>query len=276
MTNSPGHAVRSELNLRERMFLRFCCLPPPPVPVEPRDAYDDNPPVMGRDPLNWVRRMFGDRFEQAVRDRVMLDIGCGLGDQVLGAVQAGSRSGVGIEVTDLHVRVATARAVELGIQDRVRFTTDPVSTLGAGWADVVLSQNSFEHFADPPEILAQAYEALKPGGQFFITFGPTWWHPYGAHHFFMIKVPWSHRIFSERTILKVRRLYRPNTPTQWRDVALNRMTVAKFLAILDASPFLVSDFRLTPIRPLPLWLVRLRLFREWTNANVSVILTKPS
>jgi hypothetical protein len=54
------------------------------------------------------------------------------------------------------------------------------------------------------------------------------------------------------------------------------MTVAKFLAILDASPFLVSDFRLTPIRPLPAWLVRLRPFREWTTANVSAILTKPS
>ena len=157
----------------------------------------------------------------------------------------------------------------------MRFTTDTIETFGTEWADVALSQNSFEHFDEPGEILAQAYRALKPGGQFFVTFGPSWWHPFGVHHMFMIKLPWAHAVFSERTILRVRQLYRPNKPTCWREVGLNKMTVAKLLRLVKDTRFVVSDLSFTPIRPLPGWLVRLPLFREWTTADTSVILTKP-
>jgi hypothetical protein len=51
--------------------------------------------------------------------------------------------------------------------------------------------------------------------------------------------------------------------------------VAKLLRLVEDTRFVVSDLSFTPIRPLPGWLVRLPLFREWTTADTSVILTKP-
>ena len=264
------------LTWSERIFLRVWCVPPPPAPFEPRDTYDPSQPrAMDPDPLARTRRVYGDRLERAIKDRVFLDIGCGPGEQVIAAAKAGARLAVGVDRLELHVAMGTKSAEDHDLADRVKFTTDTVRMLGTEWADVALSQNSFEHFDDPAAILEQAYEALKPGGQFFVTFGPSWWHPYGVHNMFMIRLPWAHGIFSERTILRVRQLYRPNKPTCWREVALNQMTIAKLLRLVRASRFSLSYFSVTPIRPLPRWLVRLRPFREWTTADVSVILTKP-
>ena len=220
--------------------------------------------------------MYGERFSKALVDRVLLDIGCGLGDQVIAAAEAGARLAVGLDTIEVNLRMGQVNAATRGVADRVRFTADTISTFGTDWADVVLSQNSFEHFDEPAEILAQAYTALKPGGQFFVTFGPSWWHPFGVHHMFMIRWPWAHCVFSEKTILRVRQLYRPNKPICWREVSLNRMTVAKLLRLVRTSRFTLTDLSFTPIGPLPHWLVRLRPFREWTTADVSVILTKPA
>ena len=264
-----------ELNLPERLFLRFWCTPPPPIPFEPRDAYAEKQPEFHPAPLERTRRVYGDRFEQALAGRVFLDIGCGLGDQVIAAAQAGAQLAVGLDTEAVNLGVGTDRAVARGMVDRVRFTTDALPNFGTEWADVALSQNSFEHFDDPGNILAEAYRALKPGGQFFVTFGPSWWHPFGVHNMFMIRWPWAHVVFSERTILKVRQLYRPNQPSSWREVSLNQMTVARLLKLVKQSQFELTSLSFTPIRPLPRWLVKLRPFREWTTADTSVILTKP-
>jgi hypothetical protein len=91
---------------------------------------------------------------------------------------------------------------------------------------------------------------------------------------FMIKAPWAHLLFSEKPILRVRQLYRPNKPTCWREVSLNQMTIAKLLRLVRDSRFTLTDLSLTPIGPLPRWLVSLRPFREWTASDVSVILAK--
>ena len=271
----PSSSERPNLTLAERLFLNVCCVPPPPVPFEPRDAYDAQPPEMHPEPLERTRRVYGDRFVRALKGRVFLDIGCGLGDQVIAAAEVGAELAVGLDTVEINLRMAEARAGARGVTNRVRFTSDAIPTFGTEWADVALSQNSFEHFDDPGEILDQAYRALKPGGQFFVTFGPSWWHPFGVHHMFMIRLPWAHAVFSERTILRVRQLYRPNRPRNWREVGLNQMTVAKLLRLVKATPFVVTDLSFTPIRHLPAGLVRLSIFREWTTADTSVILTKP-
>jgi len=267
---------RSDLSVIERVFLKVWCLPPPPVPFEPRDSLDTTkPPPLSDDPLGRVRRVFGAEFEMAIRNRVFLDIGCGLGEQVIGAALFGASLAVGVDKNEINIRFGQSLAEQCSVASIVRLTTDPVSSFGRGWADVALSQNSFEHFDDPALILRQAYEALRPGGRFFVTFGPSWWHPYGVHHMFMIRMPWAHLLFSESTILRVRQLYRPNRPTSWREVALNQMTIRKLLQLANASGFALTDLSVTPIGPLPRWLVRTRLFREWTTSDVSVILTKP-
>lgn len=264
-----------QLNIAERIFLHLWCKTPPPKPYEPRDDIGStNLPPMDDDPLGRTRRVYGHRFEDALKGKVLLDIGCGVGNQVLAAAQTGANLAVGVDTAEVNLRIGEKNAVRHGLHDRVRFTTDTIPAFGKEWADVVLSQNSFEHFDNPQQILAQAYDALKPRGLFFLTFGPMWWHPFGVHHMFMIKRPWAHIVFSEKTILRVRQLYRPNKPKCWKDVLLNQMTIKKLLKLVEDSRFSLVDLCVTPIKPLPQWLVNKRIFREWTSSDVSVILTK--
>lgn len=264
-----------KLGLVEKFFLRYCCVPPPPEPFEPRDSYDTTKPQsIERDPLRLARDTFGREFEEALKGKVFLDVGCGPGNQVMGAAQAGARLAVGVDKTEVSLRIAETNAASLGLTERVRFTTDTVQSFGEGWADIAYSQNSFEHFDNPEQVLSQVHAALKPGGKFYITFSPPWWHPFGVHHMFMIKIPWAHLFFSEKTILRVRQLYRPNKPVCWREVSLNQMTIKKALGLVRDSPFNLSKILLLPIGPLPNWVVNMRIFREWTSSRVSLILTK--
>ena len=266
--NAPTAPI--ELDRRQRFFLKYCCFPPPGRPPRPLGNH-----LSVDNPLGLLRHYYGSAFDEAIRDRVVVDIGCGHGDQVIGAAQAGAGRAVGIEMRPI---VDEARAAALGVADRITFTTRPIAELGTAWADVAFSQNSFEHFGNPAQILADAWGALKPGGTFFVTFGPPWWNPFGVHQFFMIKYPWMHFIFSERTILGVRRLYRPDQAMRWADTdgGLNQMTIAKFVGLVEASGFTMTRLALTPIRPLPAAIANLRLWREFTTSHVSAVLTKPA
>ncbi len=265
-----------QFSLAEQIFLRLWCVRPPPEPYEPRDLIDlAKPGPPPSDPFEVVREGFGKQLFQALAGKTFLDIGCGGGYQAIAAAQSGAAHAVGVDLNQTHIAIARAGAKRSQVEGRTTFTTDPLSHLGSEWADVALSQNSFEHFLNPGDILTDVYSALKPGGKFFITFSPPWWHPFGVHHFFMIRLPWAHLFFSEETILTVRQLFRPNKPACWDDVMLNQMTISKLLGLIRQSGFLLTFFGTIPIHPVPLWFSRLRMCREWTTSRVSVILTKP-
>jgi len=256
------------LRLRERLFLRWCCVPPPPIPFEPREhgyslGFEPNP-------LDRLGRVFGEEFTRAVSSRVVVDIGCGPGDQVRGVLQAGASKAIGVALQPIYLDIARRHAQEAGVGDRAHFVAS-TTAVPAQAADVVFSQNSFEHFRDPTTILDEAARILRPGGVCFITFGPPWWHPHGVHMHFMIRRPWVHAFFSERTILRVRQLYRPNAPMNYQDCGLNQMTIRKFRRLIARSPLSLRELRLTPIHHVPAWLNG--LLPEVTTAHVSAVLT---
>ena len=47
-------------------------------------------------------------------------------------------------------------------------------------ADIMTSVDAFEHFADPARILRIINMLLQPSGEVLISFGPTWYHPFGG------------------------------------------------------------------------------------------------
>jgi hypothetical protein len=79
--------------------------------------------------------------------------------------------------------------------------------------------------------------AAKTGGRIYITFGPPWFAPYGSHMHFFTKVPWVNILFSERTVMNVRRLFRQDGAARYIDVesGLNKMSLARFDRIVRGS-----------------------------------------
>lgn len=143
----------------------------------------------------------------------MLDIGCGRGATCIEAARRGAVRVVGV---DLDVAPQTRELIsgDAGLAGKVELvTTDgTLRELGAELFDVVLSKNSFEHYAEPESFISTMSARAKPGGLLAVGFGPLWKSPQGDHIEFMTPLPWAHLLFPEDVVLAERRRFRPAEP----------------------------------------------------------------
>ncbi|MGW5648499.1 SAM-dependent methyltransferase [Saccharopolyspora sp. NPDC003752] len=110
--------------------------------------------------------------------RSVLDIGCGIGEPAVRLARARNVDVVGVNVSRQQLAAATERAVEEGLQDRVRFAFAdaldlpfPPESFDAAWFF-----ESLLHMPDRRRALSQAARVLRPGGRLavadFIRRGP--------------------------------------------------------------------------------------------------------
>lgn len=165
------------------------------------------------------------------------DFGCGLGFQSIALVQQYGCSVTGIDSNPATLSDAIKHRNQLGISHKALTFCEGIQPEMLGEFDVVISLDSFEHFATPAAQLQEMGSLLKKDGIVLITFGPPWLAPYGSHMHFFCRVPWINVLFSESAVMKVRRRFRSDGAERYEDVesGLNRMTVGRFEAIVDAS-----------------------------------------
>jgi hypothetical protein len=94
---------------------------------------------------------------------------------------------------------------------------------------------------------------------------------------FLRPVPWMHLIFKEETIMAVRSLYKTDGAKRFEEVegGLNKMTVGRFLRLVEASGFEVEDLHLIPIKGIK-WFVNMKILREYMTSVVQCVLVKPA
>lgn len=210
--------------------------------------------------------LFGKHLLEDVRDRDIIDFGCGEGSESVELAQRGARV-VGIDYRESVLEVARSRARQAGVESRCRFATTTDHQ-----ADMIVSVDSFEHFADPASILQTMHALLRPGGSVLTSFGPTWFHPYGGHLFSVF--PWAHLLFTERALVDWRSHIRSDGARRFSEVegGLNQMTIRKFERLVAASAFTTEHLELVPIRKLRRF--HNALSREFTTAVVRARLRK--
>ncbi|HEU4648216.1 MAG TPA: class I SAM-dependent methyltransferase [Gemmatimonadales bacterium] len=226
------------MSLGERLLRRLSR----PVNAPDLDSnYDADPKLDNA--LNLLRRVYP-ALDADVRDRVILDFGCGVGAQAIALARLGARRVVGLDTNPRLLKMARDAAAAHHIQHRVRFQDHLTPDL-IGAFDIVISQNSMEHFPDPEAILGEMERALAPSGEIWITFGPPWFAPYGSHTQFFTKLPWVNLLFSEETVMRVRSQYRSDGARRYEEVesGLNRMTLRKFERLVQSAG-LVEVYRL--------------------------------
>jgi SAM-dependent methyltransferase len=217
------------------------------------------------------------RFLDLVRERDVLDFGCGEGYQAVAMALQGARSVTGVDTNARLLGTGRALAQEHDAQERTRFVERLERERHHGAFDLVVSQNSMEHFPDPGAVLREMRAVLRPGGLVFLTFSPPWLAPYGSHMQFFTPVPWVHLLFSERTVMAVRTRYRSDGAKRYEDVegGLNRMTLAKFERLIRDSRLRILWRRYDPVKGIPL--VRsVPLLREILVNRVTCLLEKPA
>jgi len=207
--------------------------------------------------------LLGPRIWEETRDKDVLDFGCGPGSEAVEIAEHGARHVIGIDLRQKWLDLGIEHAAERGVADRCTFArewSDPV--------DLIISLDSFEHFADPAGVLTHMRGLLRPGGKVLAAFGPTWYHPLGGHIYSVF--PFSHLVFSERALVRWRAMHKSDGATTIAESGLNKMTIRRFIRLVEASPLRFASFELLPIRPLRL--IANRLTREFTTAAVRCVL----
>lgn len=130
--------------------------------------------------------------------------------------------------------------------------------------DTVLSEDGFEHFLNPEEVLTEAFRVLRDGGALLVTFGPPWFSPRGGHMMFLNAPPWFHLIFSDNTIFNVRARYRSDGVHDWSSgySPLNKLTMGQFRRAARAMGFVRREETWWPIRGLTM-LTAIPFLREF-------------
>jgi SAM-dependent methyltransferase len=228
------------------------------ISIDGETGYCDGSAYNG---VSKIETLLGKRIWDETRDKVVIDFGCGDGEDAVEVAKRSAKRVVGVDIRIRALERARARAAAEGVSDRCVFTTATEEK-----ADVILSLDAFEHFDDPAEILRIMRRLLKDDGVIIAAFGPTWYHPLGGHLF--SPFPWAHLVFTEKSLIRWRSDFKTDGATRFCEAegGLNQMTIRRFESIVAASDFRFAEFEPVPIRKLRSFANRLT--REFTTAIV--------
>lgn len=130
--------------------------------------WDLNGPLKTLHDINPTRLEFITQFS-SLRDKTVLDIGCG------GGILCEGMASLGAKVTGLDVEadaIITARAHAQESQLSIQYVCQPIEHYlvdEPGSFDVITCMEMLEHVSDPHVVIQHAARLLKPGGLLFLS-----------------------------------------------------------------------------------------------------------
>lgn len=206
---------------------------------ESERAYSDWEYEVGKGLLAEYADHFG-----SLDGRMVLDIGCGLGGKTVAYAEAGAAV-VGVDIEQKNISQSLCFARSMGAEAAFIVGDAEVLPFAEGTFDLVVANDSMEHFQSPEKALPELARVLRPGGSIFLFFTP-WGSPLGSHLYDYVKTPWCHLIFPGRLlrellgiILEKRGAPDPSGEAdslmgQFRN-ELNRITIARYNRIRRAT-----------------------------------------
>jgi ubiquinone/menaquinone biosynthesis C-methylase UbiE len=131
---------------------------------------------------------------RAGKAKRFLEIGCHDG-MVCTELQRLGQQAVGI---DVNSEAFDKRAIMQGVE------LVEMNAMELGFADdsfdFAFSYDAFEHIPNPGRALDEAIRVVKKGGYIYLSFGPLYFSPLGAHWMASINVPYCHLLFPQSMI----------------------------------------------------------------------------
>lgn len=213
-----------------------------------------------------LEQYFGRDFFDSIQGKTVIDFGCGRGGPAIEMAERGAAEVIGLDIQERLLEICRQKATVRGVSDRCQFSASTAKK-----ADILISKDAFEHFADPAAILQIMATLIKPSGYVHAVFGPTWLHPRGGHLFSVF--PWSHLLFSEAAQIRWRSDFKHDGATRFCEVdgGLNQLTIAHFEALVRSSPFKLEWMDTVPIKGINL--LKSKPLREFGSSIVRCKLT---
>lgn len=223
--------------------------------------------------LHILTQAFPD-LKNLIANKKILDFGCGWGFQSVALIKQGARQVVGLDTHLKSLERARNLAQAHGLTVKQVRVTEQLEESEVGTFDIVISQNSMEHFVEAVKIMQSMKVALNPTGRLLITFGPPWYAPYGSHMQYFTKLPWVNILFDEKTVMSVRSNFRKDGAKKYEEVeaGLAKMSVGRFERIVSQCGMRMQYKKYDCVRGLD-FLGKLPVARELFINHVSCALT---
>ncbi|MFA7379147.1 MAG: class I SAM-dependent methyltransferase [Bacteroidia bacterium] len=201
-----------------------------------------------------------------IRDKEILEIGCGHGGICLFMAMNGAKKVVGIDLNTFHLEIA--KTIKKRVENDMGIKNLPIEymemnayemTFEENSFDIVYADFAFEHFMEPEKVMQESYRLLRKGGKLVVPGFLSIWSKHALHLKHGLKMPWANLFFSEQTICNVmvrlaeeqpylKNLYPGvlNHPKKVRDLRkykdLNDITYGKFKAMAIKTGFEIESF----------------------------------
>lgn|SRR5690606_11222953 len=238
-----------------------------------------------------------------IRNKSILEIGCGHGGNTYFMAMNGASRAVGIDINMQNLEIAEKVRHSIQCGDAL-VTKAEFYKMDAGALtfcpesfDIIIADNVFEHFMEPAKVLRECHRVLASKGVIYIGSMPSYYSRYGLHLKNGLKVPWANLFFSEKTICNVMvrlcsdspslmNIYPgvKSRPTKVRELRaygdLNGMTYNRFRKMAKENGFSVKHFKVSPtprlvgpvIQSLPF--IRRTILADIFSSKASYILQK--
>lgn len=139
---------------------------------------------------------FIEQVKKVTSDTRVLEIGCGMGGNLLPFVERGCRV-TGVDLGRDRIENA-AKMLKADENPRIELICADIFTLTSlkGLFDLIIVHDVIEHIPDKDRFFEFVREFMKPGGELFLAF-PVWQMPFGGHQQicksrFLSRLPFYH------------------------------------------------------------------------------------
>lgn len=190
-------------------------------------------------------------IQAMIANKYVLDIGCAEGMEALAISKMGADKVYGIDICIDGEKNRVIREQNKDCKMMFSVMDAQKSPFPDEEFDAAVTCSSLEHFSDPYMVLKECKRILKDNGLIFLTSG-VWAHPYGAHMNFFTRVPWVQFIFSENTIMNVRKKYREDGARRFEEVegGLNKVGIGTFKEMVEDLGLQTEYLKLNPVKML--------------------------
>jgi len=211
------------------------------------------------DEIKRIYHEFGQEFD--LENKLILDVGCGLGGKLLFYEEKNAKSVIGFDLRFLSVKSALSLTKKNNSQTIKLLNSNSASMpFPSDTFDVIVSINVFEHVDNLRETLIECKRVIKKDGLIFLHF-PPFYSPWGAHLEGWINFPWPHIFFEDAQLLEAADYIEKNkkrnnnyifsAKVDWsrysRLPELNRTTISGFLNLISETGLRVKHKSFLPV-----------------------------